>query len=323
MEKKVDLLMQGNIRIEKNTLQLIVASEDLEAKMKKSTSTILKGIFEGTEVSTPTCFIMVPEKIDFLRNDSPPSGCEALKEKLERANVYTDKILSFVEKCMTDSSRLKELASNAVKSTFVEESMFLYLVDEFTGKPVDDLSGIYPIIMKSRTKLFEKLLPLMTLGVAALKLAHTGTRLVNLFYPLCPVIPGASKAEAFLKTDDDNTIIEKLTGKKEGCADTQTVRGLQLRELTDFLEANDGEHGFSGLRRVCDEGSGNAIWVTEESAIRIKTVNEGAIRETDLTRKLTDSEAKLDEGAIRETDLEAKLAASEAVLRQRQCCNIM
>ena len=52
-----------------------------------------------------------------------------------------------------------------------DKTVYLYLVDELTGAPVlADGDGIYPIAIKSPKETVRKLVPMMSLGIAAMSL---------------------------------------------------------------------------------------------------------------------------------------------------------
>ncbi len=61
-----------------------------------------------------------------------------------------------------------------IKQALFDRSMWLYLVDEFTGLPVAfDPAGTYPIEIKKPKESLRTFVPLMTLGIAAMY-AHNG-----------------------------------------------------------------------------------------------------------------------------------------------------
>ena len=46
-----------------------------------------------------------------------------------------------------------------VKESMVEKHLYLYLVDEYTGKPVWDESGVFPIKIETKSELVDKYVP--------------------------------------------------------------------------------------------------------------------------------------------------------------------
>jgi hypothetical protein len=76
-----------------------------------------------------------------------------------------------------------------------------------------------------------------------------------------------------VKSNTSRTIEQVV---KEGSTDSKTVRGSNLREFVAFLREKDPACTFSGLRRISDESSGKAMWVTEASAKFITDDNEAA-----------------------------------------------
>ena len=74
---------------------------------------------------------------------------------------------------------------------------------------------------------------------------------------------------------------------QEGQEESESTRGAALRELKRFLEENDQDERYAGLRRIADE-DGNAVWTI--------------LQETDVTTKLEErtKERKQEEQRLRE-----------------------
>ena len=116
----------------------------------------------------------------------------------------------------------------------------------------------------------------MALGIQALSLINKAAGIASMLYPVVPgsPIPKAllDKAETFFAYSNNCGVIEKM--KEEGSTASKTVRGCDLREFSKFLKEKDAKGTFSGLRRVCDKSSGNAMWTTEARAKAMEEENK-------------------------------------------------
>jgi hypothetical protein len=169
-----------------------------------------------------------------------------------------------------------KFAAHFLKSKFIEETMFLYLVDESTGEPVGGKG--YPLKIDVRLDQAEKFLPLMALGMQILATANKALGIIRMFYPVVPsaLIPKIllDKANRFIEESNKSGIIRLVA--RQGSRYSETVRGNDLREFVAFLKEMDPACTFSGLRRICDKSSGKSMWVTQESATKIADENQVA-----------------------------------------------
>ena len=99
--------------------------------------------------------------------------------------------------------------------------MFLYLVDEYTSKPVYDPNGLYPKIIQINSQEIDDLLPVLRVGLQAVACVNGALGLLNMFFPGIPaeLIPEKSmaKAEAFTEKLDfyknsigGHTVVKKV-----------------------------------------------------------------------------------------------------------------
>ena len=115
-------------------------------------------------MSTPTCFMILPYKL-------PAPGAEMSADDqtsmLDRADSWVGTVTDLVEegqgliedpvsyaKSFLGSAFKSKMAE--VKQGLVEEHLFLYLVDEYNGKPVYDESGVFPIKIETKSELVDK-----------------------------------------------------------------------------------------------------------------------------------------------------------------------
>jgi serine/threonine protein kinase len=266
--------------IQNATMVMEIKTEKVLDLIEMSTRMTCNAIFEATEVNTPACFIILPEElpgklVDFETGDEDHWG--------DRFD-YMQQVLDKVSSCIT-APRL-DFALDSIKREFIEKPMFLYLVDEYTGKPVVTKGGVYPIQIDVRKKEAKKFLAVMAVGMKAVAVGNTALGLIAMFYPgVIPQIPPGliEKADNFIN-DSKPGVIEHALDNTSSVGDSN--RGNALREFSTFLREKDADSTFSGMKRLCDTSSGNAIWVTEDSAKKIALENGSSTTETDEVKQL-------------------------------------
>ena len=254
--QKIDV---GLEKINVKTDIILSMSDETLKKISESTSVLCKAIFEGTEVKTPTCFVILPDEIGPSVEDCENDEIIVDSKHLENVDKYMWSCLDLVTKFPEPFEFAKNYFENKIKTT-----MFLYLVDEHTGQPVYDSTGVYPIEIGRKKKAFEKILPIFMLGIQTMAIANKATGLINMFYPGLPskIIPKEllEKAETFARDSSLRVIKEAWNQEGKGIA----KRGGPLREFERFLELHDSDRTYSSLKRVCNK-DGDAIWITEKS----------------------------------------------------------
>ena len=93
------------------------------------------------------------------------------------------------------AKKIEEVTSQAV-----EKSLYLYLVDEYTGKPMYDASGVYPVKIDVASDLVGKYMPMMRIGLQAASVANGAVALVNVF---CPFVPSRLVPTSFMSKAKD------------------------------------------------------------------------------------------------------------------------
>ena len=131
-------------------------------------------MFEATEVSVPSCFIILNQKIENEKSDSKVESFDAVAradEKLSMAVDWIDKLsdLGSSISAAISSGDPSDLVSSAIGKLTEGEKLYFYLVDEYTMKPVvlDD-DSTYPIEISSPALFVPKILPLMKIGLKAM-----------------------------------------------------------------------------------------------------------------------------------------------------------
>jgi serine/threonine protein kinase len=296
----------------KHTVEIQNIGKATSAKASKSTSVILEAIFEATEVETPTCFVILPVKLPSICEGDTPG--DRTEEYVRSTIDYVGYVLDKASDCIASPFKF---AANFVKDKIIESDMFLYLVDESTGKPVWIDDEVYPIEIGVRSKQAKNFLPLMALGMRILASTNTAVGIITMFYPGVPsgLIPKdlLDKASRFIEESNKSGIIKQVV--EQGSGNSKTVRGKDLREFVAFLKEKDPKRTFSGLTRICDRSSGKAMWVTNESAKKITDGNEAAHnRLTEENQQEVDAIGRLK--ATRDTAL-TRLRAEIKLLRLR------
>ena len=228
-------------------------------QISEFTIVLCRKMFEATEVKTPTCFVILPDKID-------PPVKSGEKKKIVGASEHVEKVDEYMTNCFDLVKNFQnpyEFAKKYFESKMMT-TMFLYLVDEYNGKPVYDPTGVYPIEIGRKKKENEKIIPIFMLGIQTMAIANKAAGLISMF---CPGVPSKiiskgllKKANAFAEDSSLPVIIEAWNQEGKEIA----KRGGPLREFECFLELNDRAKTYSSLKRVCNK-DGNAIWITEES----------------------------------------------------------
>eukprot|EP00964_Phaeocystis_antarctica_P024514 scaffold13733_cov63-Phaeocystis_antarctica.AAC.3 len=281
-----------------NTFELIKLGEGHRSELRRTREVLLKAVFEATEVQTPTAFIVLEKKLSDddeeeelmlkLQLKEDGTGFEAsgeLAELVETAKGRFDTGMKWVERIRTfgegvvAADPIKTFA--AMKATFEElvtdKTMYLYLIDELTGKPVK--GGIYPIEITTPSEVVPQLLPVMQVGMRAMSLYSGVAGIARMCGAPLPSMPtgwckGAQDSIALLKqkssVEQFGVLHEEVMSVEEAAtAEAMTVRGASLRELQHFFAYQDAGNTFAGLRRLGDD-DGTAVWtvLTDEKEVR-------------------------------------------------------
>jgi hypothetical protein len=273
---------------EKVTMAMAINTKEVLAKMEMSTSVLCKAAFEANEVDTPTCFIILPYKLPEEIVKDSESGDDG---KWEDRFDYMQQLLDNASTCIAAPL---ESAWDAIKRQVFEKPMFLYLVDEYTGKPVVTQGGVYPIQITDLTENAKNFLPVMVVGMKAVAFGNTALGLIAMLYPLVPrnLIPPKlmETAEKFINDSSKPEVIRQALDDTSGVGNV--VRGGKLRQFLAFLKEKDADSTFSGMKRLCDTKTGHAIWVTEDSAEKIRLGNDRSTTETEEVKQLKAEKAE-------------------------------
>ncbi|GMI42616.1 hypothetical protein TeGR_g9993 [Tetraparma gracilis] len=313
VEDRTSAVLEGQADLKSGQAKILNMSAATMSLVEESTSKLCKVVFEATEVSTPTCFVILPYEL-------PGANASEAEKKsmLGKAENWVGIVTNLVEegtglikspvqyaKSFFGGVFKKKIAE--VKAKTVEKTLYLYLVDEYTHKPVEDEGGVYPIEIETKSELVDKYMPMMRVGLQAMSVANGAAALAKVFCPWLPVAPASflEKAKGFvdgLDKDSSAADYSSVQDEVDGAGGGGAKRGGELRDFEDFLKKHDGGRKFAGLMRVCDMADGTAIWVTPDSAARIEASN------TTLPR----AQAKLETAVALDATLNAPISPQKS-----------
>ncbi|RQM29564.1 hypothetical protein B5M09_010745 [Aphanomyces astaci] len=256
--EELTVKVENNLSISTETLHVSKATYAKVVDMKRD---LMKGMFEATEVTVPTSFIILPFNIQ-----TQPKLTSQPKDLAEQATGFFHRLQtvgSTILKAIQDNNPLS--ATKAALDAFSKgQPMYFYLLDDVTGLPVEDETGVYPIQITTTTDQYTKFMatnmPLFQRGLKLLQMANSAA---GFFKALgIPSLGEATMAniEGLLEVpgssvSDFNVVQRALDDKTE----VKAPRGPALRELERFFHDKDEAKSFAGLSRVPTD-SGLATW---------------------------------------------------------------
>ena len=181
---------------------------------------LLKGIFEATEVKTPTTFIILDEVLppelgaeeqkqlmlslkDDGRGIELTGDAKVAKEQFDKAMTWLERLQTLGEGVIENNptkvfGKIKEVLGELMTN----ETMYFYLVDELTGLPVRGAG--YPIVITTPAEIVHKLLPVMQVGMRAMSVYNGVAGIARMFGAPVPSVPeewrkGAQSSVEMLK----------------------------------------------------------------------------------------------------------------------------
>jgi hypothetical protein len=213
-----------------------------------------------------------------------------------------------------DPKKFFEIVKENFQKLITKETMYFYLVDELTGKPVG--ADGYPIEITKPSDFVPKMLPLIHFGMRAMSIYNGSAGICRMFGVPMPKIPKGVQDDMrdsvhILKQKSSVETFKAVHQKVEDDdGNRKSVRGECLRELEKFFKDKDPSNGFAGLRRISDLGGG-AIWTTisDENEVR-KWLDERA--------RLREKEDRSDMSALQDQLLQRNKGAKEEVNKESQ-----
>ncbi|KAF0704242.1 Aste57867_7401 [Aphanomyces stellatus] len=222
----------------------------------------MRGMFESTEVTIPTSFVILPVDMTTIAN----------------GDTNLDGIVRFM---CEKSIELGTTFARAIHGTsfFVPqgEPLFLYLVDEIEGTPVVPTSSdqAYPIRIDTQSPQFLAVaMPYLQTGLKLLKSVNTVAQLAKFVgVSAGPFVEKAiqlvERAQTKSSVDGFEVVRSAIQTSIDVPIPVQRIRGAALRELKRFFNEMDPLETFSGLRRTYT-ANGHVIWTSAENAKKIE-----------------------------------------------------
>jgi serine/threonine protein kinase len=290
---------------------VVIKKLSIESKfeLRHTCHVLLKGIFEATEVSTPSSFIVLKNKLELT---TEPSDIEVGIKWVERIIS----VFSNVADGQVDAAF--ETIKEGIKDLIVGKEMYLYLIDELTGEPVQAKG--WPITITEPSEIVPKLLPLMKVGMRAMSIYNGAAGLAKMFGYPAPIVPkawaeGAQESVELLKQESSVEQFGVVHAEVQGgTEESKSVRGASLREFMDFMSKNDpglkdGKSGdFAGLQRIGEPEDGTALWTKLTDSVAI----ENALKERAHQRR--EEERKQNEHIQNMAKLETVTTAKERII---------
>ena len=256
--QKLSKILKNNIEIQRKILK---NTHYIRREINSSAERIMNSVFEATDVDTPTCFILLPYR---------DNAEDERRDILQAAQNVVDNLSKVIKKVESDGVLHTHGLLNSISDKFMDlvvgkrEKMYLYLIDEHTGKPISH--GMYPIEINVASKEVKKWVPVMMVGWKSIFLLNSTFAVASMFFPGIPSVNRAVLEKIGDKIENIRSSGSGLIDKAiDSTGDVKSVRGAQLREFSQYLLEVDSKKTFAGLCRVCDYTNGNAIWVTEAS----------------------------------------------------------
>ena len=131
---------------------------------------------------------------------------------------------------------------------------------------------------------------MMRVGLQAAAVANGAASLANMFCPMVPrtLVPKSllGKANSFVDgLDKPSNVADSASVQasvESGDGGGKAKRGGDLRDFEIFLDKHDTKQVYAGLRRVCNEENGEAIWVSEASAQDIESGRGDVLKELEM-----------------------------------------
>jgi len=258
----------------KTLLKLSVEHND---ELRRTRNILIHAIYEADEVKTPTTFVVLENKIpeSFSNKEEKSlqigSGFEVVGERGDQLNSLIENmkqartlVKSFAESSNEPDSNIfltpiKKICGQLATA----ETLYFYLIDELTGKPVKGEG--YPIEITKSSDFVPKMMPFIQCGMRAMSLYNGTVGICRMFGFPFPKVPDSiltdMKEDVLILKQKNSVEAYKAVDQKveDGDDRSKTVRGSDLKELEKFFEKYDKDKTYAGLRRIAGD-DGGAIW---------------------------------------------------------------
>ncbi|KAF0684906.1 Aste57867_23150 [Aphanomyces stellatus] len=258
-------------------LHLVVELSDAHvAQLTQVKIDLLRGIYDATDVTVPTSFVVLP----FKRLDLAPDEADAA----QRAQAIGDFFSwwNHVVAAIVEGIKHGDVVGTFAKlmgASIHGPPLYLYLIDEVSGEPVEEMddNSVYPIQLDTVSETFQAFLqsnlPLIQSGFNLLKGANDVATCLRAFGVPHMDKPALRHIESMLeKTSGTFTLHEfglldqmAATSIEKGGERTERARGAALRQLEAFFDTYDSHRTFAGLERIY-AADGTALWTSPGTA---------------------------------------------------------
>lgn len=301
---------------------------------------LIRAEYRANKAQTPTTFVILKQKlppppteeerqklIEFITNEDD-SGIAVEGAMAKQVKGWMELVaegkswvenIALVHNSIAEDDPVKFF--DAIKTRFKDliqkDTMYLYLIDELTGKPVR--GDGYPLEITQPLEVIPKAIPLIHHGIKAMSLYNGTSGVLQMFGFPVPSVPKNVRLKNSLKILKKCNSLEVFgqvhKNVEAGNREKETVRDVCLREVTNFITGSDTNHSFAGLHRVGDH-DGSAVW----TKLRGETVKETLLERSNLRQVEEESEAF----AAMESDLIRSIKSKELELKseryQSQSC---
>jgi hypothetical protein len=271
--------------------------------LQKAIKTAVHSIFEFHKTPTPRTFVILPHKLE--------DGC-VKPEQVGTTVDFLKGVMSMVGEAAGFEGKVDEKSNKPsvkkwVKSCFkkflpVETEMYLYLIDEKTGAPVEisdpEMKKTYPIIIKiseanpESKETVQKLIPLMGLGISALQAFSRVGKIAHCFGVPLPV-PDQGHVDTVKVVFDK--IEENWTGSTSvqgyNCLQSvlddedenqQKLAGSSLKAFSIFLEEHDKGCVWDNLLECLPDGE-SVVWTARQKNANADAINKSKLQKTEAS----------------------------------------
>ncbi|KAF0699735.1 Aste57867_9704 [Aphanomyces stellatus] len=233
---------------------------------------VFDGMMEVHEVVTPTSFVILPLKVCTAESEpSPKSMLSFVNQSMSACNKLK---AAYDQVAKMDSLQAIPLATHASAGAILQwlnlESMYLYLIDEGTGKIAvpNEVDAIYPIeIQPNDTTFWVAALPWIESGLSWLEKGLATPDSAIDWLQIHGFLPDYNEADDKMifrekpKVNVNKTLPTVSVNGKE--IPLTLARGRVLQPLKKWFEIKDPAQVFGGLKRVMAK-EGRIIWTKED-----------------------------------------------------------
>ena len=180
MLTKLDKMAEVQGKIYQNTVALKRLAAATQDQLKQTQEVLLRAVFEATEVYVPTSCVV----LDYKLNGQPIRADRKIQVKQGDGSQDSSWREGACGELDTSAGPKKKRAG--FMDRFKSKKLYLYLIDEVTGEPVEE--DPYPIEITTKSKeMMAMLLPFMKVGITAMAVLNGLACVARLFFPFVPV----------------------------------------------------------------------------------------------------------------------------------------